>query len=144
MIPARLSLVTLGAVDLPRLRSFYEALGWVPRPGSNDEFTSFLLGGVLLALYPRTLLQAEAAPELAPPPPGTWNGVTLAMNVDTREQVDEVFALAVKAGAAAVAPPQDRDWGGCSAYFADPEDNRWEIAWAPWVRFSEAGAVVDF
>lgn len=143
MIPARLSVVTLGAVDLPRLRGFYQSLGWQPRPGSNDEFTTFLLGGVLLALYPRPSLQAEGAPDLAPPSPGTWNGVTLAMNVDTREQVDEVFDLATQAGARVVAPPQDRDWGGRSGYIADPEENRWEVAWAPWVRFSDAGAIID-
>jgi catechol 2,3-dioxygenase-like lactoylglutathione lyase family enzyme len=28
MIPPRLNVVTLGARNLPRLRAFYEALGW--------------------------------------------------------------------------------------------------------------------
>lgn len=28
-------------------------------------------------------------------------------------------------------------------FYADPEDNRREVAWTPWVRFSEAGAVID-
>lgn len=143
MIPARLSLVTLGARDLPRLRAFYEAMGWVPRPGSGDDFASFLLGGVLLALYPGELLRGEAAPDLAPPVPGSWNGITLALNVDDRAQVDEVFAGAVEAGARPVSPPVDREWGGRSGYIADPEENRWEIAWAPWTRFNEAGAVID-
>ena len=23
------------------------------------------------------------------------------------------------------------DWGGRTAYFADPEDNYWEVAWVP-------------
>ena len=106
MIPARLSLVTLGAQDLPRLRAFYEAMGWLPRPGSDDAFASFLLGGIILALYPRELLRAEAAPDLASPAPGVWNGVTLAVNVDDREQVDDVFTRAVEAGARPVAPPR--------------------------------------
>ncbi|HET9732282.1 MAG TPA: VOC family protein [Acidimicrobiales bacterium] len=141
MIPARLSFVTLGAQDLPRLTRFYEALGWTPRDGSGDDFTAFILGGAILALYPRHLLQAEAAADLAPPTPGSWTGLTLAMNVDAREEVDRVFDLAVGAGARPIAPPQDREWGGRSAYIADPEDNRWEIAWAPGLNFTEAGAV---
>ena len=143
MIPPRLSLVTLGALDLPHLRRFYEAMGWVPRAGSNDEFAAFLLGGVILALYPRDLLQAEAAPDLAPPPPGTWSGITLALNVEERNEVDRIFDQAVQAGARPVASPEDREWGGRSGYVADPEDNRWEIAWAPGVAFSDSGAVVE-
>jgi hypothetical protein len=27
----------------------------------------------------------------------------------------------------------EREWGGCSGYFSDPEGNRREIAWAPWL-----------
>lgn len=143
VIPARLSLVTLGVLDLPHLRSFYEAIGWTPRPGSSDEFASFLLGGVLLALYPRHLLQAEAAADFAAPARGAWSGVTLALNVEEREQVDRAFFDAVEAGARVVAEPTDREWGGRSGYIADPEDNRWEIAWARGLAFNEAGAVVD-
>ena len=141
VIPQRLSFVTLGALDLPRLRAFYEGMGWVPREGSNDEFAAFLLGGVILALYPRHLLHAEAAADLALPAPGTWSGLTLALNVEDRSEVDAVFDRAVRAGARPIAPPGDRDWGGRSGYVADPEDNRWEIAWAPGIAFTESGAV---
>ena len=142
VIPQRLSVLTLGALDLPRLRTFYEALGWVPRSGSNDEFTAFLAGGAILALYPRHLLQAEAAPDLAAPDTEAWNGLTLALNVQDRAEVDVVFDQAVAAGARPIAAPQDREWGGRSAYIADPENNRWEIAWAPGLAFAESGAVV--
>jgi len=141
MIPARLTVVTLGARDLPSLRAFYEALGWAGRPGSNDEFAAFVLGGVILALYPRELLQAEAASDLGVPLHGAWSGITLALNVENRDHVDEVYNAAVAAGAQPVAPPTDREWGGRSAYVSDPEDNRWEIAWAPGLQFTDAGAV---
>ena len=59
-IPARLSVVTLRALDVGVLRSFYRALGWPELP-SCDE-TRHLLGGVLLALFPLRDLTAEAAP----------------------------------------------------------------------------------
>jgi uncharacterized glyoxalase superfamily protein PhnB len=55
-----------------------------------------------------------------------------------------VFDAAIRAGARAVAEPRDREWGGRSGYIADPEQNRWEIAWAPGAMFDERGAIIDF
>ncbi|WP_280414191.1 VOC family protein [Nocardia carnea] len=139
-LPARLTVVTLGARDLPALRRFYRALQWEEVPGGDDQWTGFLLGGVLLALYPDTELAAEAAAGAAV----GWSGVTLACNVDSPEQVDSAFAAAVRAGAEVVAEPVDRPWGGRSGYIADPEGNRWEIAWAPGARFDARGALTGF
>ena len=48
----------------------------------------------------------------------------------------------VAAGARKVGQIVDRPWGGRSGYVADPEGNRWEVAWAPGVVFDERGAVV--
>lgn len=142
-VPPRLSVVTLGARDIGALRSFYRALGWPELPASDDSWAAFLLGGVLLALYPLHELAAEAAPG-KPDPAGGWSGVTLACNVDSREEVDTAFAAAVAAGATVVAEPTDRSWGGRSAYIADPDGNRWEIAWARTAVFDERGALISF
>lgn len=60
-----------------------------------------------------------------------WNGVTLAVNLSSRAEVRGVYAAAIACGATAVAEPTERDWGGFSGYIADPEGNRWEVAWAP-------------
>jgi hypothetical protein len=90
---------------------------------------------VLLTLYPLAALAAEAG--AGPPGQGAWTGVTLGVNVDSADAVDEAFAGAVAAGARAVAGPADRPWGGRSGYIADPEGNRWEIAWAPGLAFDE-------
>ncbi|HSO70879.1 MAG TPA: hypothetical protein VLQ67_14745, partial [Arachnia sp.] len=35
------------------------------------------------------------------------------------------------AGASAVSLGQQRDWGGYSGYFADPDGVRWEVAYNP-------------
>ncbi|MCY1143343.1 VOC family protein [Actinoplanes sp. Pm04-4] len=140
-VPARLTVVTLGARDMGALRTFYRSLGWPELPGGADTWAGFLLGGVLLALFPLDELAAEAG---AGGPPGAWSGVTLACNVDSREQVDSAFAAAVAAGATPVADPVDRPWGGRSGYVADPEGNRWEIAWAGTARFDERGALLAF
>jgi uncharacterized glyoxalase superfamily protein PhnB len=58
--------------------------------------------------------------------------------------VDDVFAGFVAAGATVVAEPVDRSWGGRSGYIADPEGNRWEIAWVPSAVFDNRGAVGAF
>lgn len=141
-IPARLSAVTIGARDLPKLRRFYAGLGWTQVSGSDDSWAGFLLGGVLLTLYPLDALAAEAAPDL--PAKAGFSGVTFACNVDSAEMVDSTFAAAVAAGATRVASPVDREWGGRSGYIADPEGNRWEIAWASTTVFDERGALISF
>jgi len=64
--------------------------------------------------------------------------------VDSPEQVDTVFLAAVAAGATPVAEPVNGDWGGRSAYIADPEGNRWEIAWASSAVFDDRGALTAF
>lgn len=128
-VPPRITFVTVGAADVPGLRRFYTAWGWQEGPGGGDDFAQFLLENTRFALYRRDLLRAEAAADLPDAGPGAWSGVTLAINVARREDVDTAFAAAVAAGATAVAAPTAREWGGYSGYVADPEGHRWEIAW---------------
>ena len=142
-LPARLSVVTIGARDLPTLRRFYLGLGWPEQPISSDDYAAFMVGGVLLALYPLDKLAEEAAPDEPAPLPG-WSGITLACNVDSAAAVDAAYADAVAAGASSIGKPTDRFWGGRSAYIADPEGNRWEIAWASSAVFDDRGALVAF
>jgi uncharacterized glyoxalase superfamily protein PhnB len=137
-VPARLTAVTLGCRDLPAQRRFYGALGFPEGSASSDEWAVFRLAGVYLCLYPLDLLAAEAAPG-EPLPDSGWNGVTLAINVATRDEVDEVFAAAVEAGATPLDPPTDRPYGPRASYVADPEGNRWEIVWARGTSFDDHG-----
>lgn len=132
-LPQRLTFVTLGlgARDLPNLRSFYRGIGWVENDGGSDTYSAFDCGSVKLALHPVDLLRDEAAPDCEPPGPGNWNGVTLAINFASADEVDVAYETAISTGASPVGHPSKREWGGYSAYFADPEGNRWELAWAP-------------
>ena len=141
-IPARLSIVTLGVRDMGVLRSVYRSLGWQELTIGDDTWTGFLLGGVVLALFPMPDLTAEAAPDSADP--AGWNGVTLACSVRTRDEVQTAFDAAVAAGATPVAEASDRSWGGRSAFIADPEGNRWEITWSPRATFDARGALLSW
>jgi len=98
-VPQRMTVVTLGAYSVASLRAFYRAIGWRENEGSDDGYTSFTLGTVRLALYPIDQLRNEASPGENVAAREAWNRVTLAVNVATRDEVDEGFAAAVEAGA---------------------------------------------
>jgi len=126
-IPQRVSIVTLGARDLASLRAFYARWGWTETEDANEGWSAFDVGGWLLSLYPIDSLGDEAAPG-ATRPEAEWNGVTLAINVESEAHLRAIFDAAIAAGAAQVAPVTRREWGGMSGYVADPEGNRWELA----------------
>jgi catechol 2,3-dioxygenase-like lactoylglutathione lyase family enzyme len=128
-VEPRLSLITLGVENLPRSRAFYQdGLGFPLRAESSEEVVFFDLGSIWLALIPRVELAADAG---VPPDSSGFSGITLAHNVRTRQQVDEVLGEASRAGAMIVQPARHTDWGGYSGYFADPDGFLWEVAWNP-------------
>ena len=142
MIPARISIVTLGVRDLASMRAFYGGLGW-EEGISTEGFAAFKTGGAVLALFPLDELARDANTAAAPPAEsGGFRGVTLALNVEEKAQVDEVVAEVRAAGGRIVKEPIDADWGGRSAYFSDPEGNLWEVAWMPGSSFDERGGLI--
>lgn len=129
MVPARVTVVTLGARDLGALSAFYRGLGWNAAI-ELDDLTTFETHGAVLSLFPLDSLAADARTSAAPPAEGL-RGFTLAINVDRRELVDETIEAVREAGGRVVKEPVDAEWGGRSAYFTDPEQNYWEVAWVP-------------
>ena len=69
-------------------------------------------------------------------------GVTLAYNVEFKEDVDKVIELARSAGATIAKEPQDVFWGGYHAYFADLDGYYWEVAWGPNFKYDENGLLI--
>lgn len=135
----RLSLVTLGVADLVRSARFYEeGLGW--RRATDDAGVVFFqMPGTLLSLYP---LEALAADVGIPAGERTgFNGVTLAFNARSREDVDATLLQAVQAGATMVKPAADAFWGGYSGYFADLDGHLWEVAHNPFWTIGPDGSV---
>jgi catechol 2,3-dioxygenase-like lactoylglutathione lyase family enzyme len=122
----RVSLVTLGVADLERSARFYEALGWRAHPG-DEGVVFFQTGGFILGLWGR----AELAADSAVIDSGGWGGVTLAQNVRTTTEVDQVLARAEAAGATIGRPGAPTFWGGYSGVFVDPDGHPWEIAHNP-------------
>lgn len=126
----KISLITFGARDLPKMVAFYrDGLGFPTHnytPG--DDMVMFRLEGTWLGLFPREELAKDAT---IPAEGSGFSGVAVAHNAPSKADVDRVFAEALAAGATAVKTPEDVFWGGYSGYFADPEGNLWEVAWNP-------------
>lgn len=126
----RISFVTLAVRDLDASRRFYvDGLGWTPALDVPGEVLMLPVGAhVVLSLWVDSAFEAEVGPivrgdGVAP--------ITLAHNVATREEVDEVLATARAAGADPVHAAAERDWGGYTGYFGDPDGYRWEVAFNP-------------
>ncbi|HEX6979263.1 MAG TPA: VOC family protein [Alphaproteobacteria bacterium] len=132
----RLSLITLGVADIARSRRFYEGLGWTASRTGDDSVVFFQLNGIVLALYGREALAADA--HVADDGKG-FRGIALAYNVRRREEVDDVLASAQQAGGRIVKPAGDVFWGGYLGYFADPDGHLWEVAWNPAFALDDAG-----
>jgi catechol 2,3-dioxygenase-like lactoylglutathione lyase family enzyme len=125
----RISFVTLAVADLDATRRFYvDGLGWHPELDVPREVLMFRAGEhLVLSLWDR----AQFAEEVGEPTMGGVPPITLAHNLATKEAVDLVLATARRAGADPVADAVERDWGGYTGYFADPDGYRWEIAYNP-------------
>ena len=126
----RVSFITLAVADLDATRRFYvDGLGWEPALEAEGEVLMFRVADkVVLSLWAEPGFEAEVGPirrgsGLAP--------ITLAHNLPTTEGVDGVLADARTAGAIEVEDGVEREWGGYSGYFADPDGYRWEIACNP-------------
>ena len=133
----RLSLVTLGVSDLTRARAFYEALGW--QAGESPEGVVFFqAGGMVVALWGR----AELAEDTAVTNSGGWGGITLAHNVRSPQEADQVLAEATSAGGMILRPGAEAFWGGYSGVFADPDGHAWEVAHNPGWTITEEGATL--
>ena len=135
----RLNIVTLGVADIQRSRQFYaDAFGWTPANGSDENIVFLNHGGIVLALYPMEGLAEDAG---IPAERSGFSGVTLAINTQSREELDELYKKTLVADAKSLIAPRDTFWGGYDCYFADPDGHPWEIAWAPFWEFDEQGSL---
>lgn len=125
-------MITLGVRNLNASIEFYEKGLGFPRIESPPEVAFFTLNGTWLGLYGREALAEDA--KVSSEGSG-FESFTLAHNVHSEKEVDEVVAQAIGAGATLLKEPQKVSWGGYSGYFKDPDGHLWEVAHNPlfWV-----------
>jgi len=129
-VDQRISFLTLAVRDLDASRAFYlDGLGWEAALDAPGDALMIQVGAhVVLSLWVEEHFVAEVGevrrgPGVAP--------LTIAHNVATRDEVDAVLATARAAGADPVHDAEEREWGGYTGYFGDPDGYRWEIAHNP-------------
>lgn len=127
----RITVITLEVSNLETALKFYrDGLGWSTEGVIGTEFSGGavafipLSNGLQLALYPKQQIVKDAnVSEIALSPAE----FTLGHNVESKEAVDSVMRTANEAGAEITDTPRDREWGGYSGHFLDPDDHLWEI-----------------
>lgn len=124
----RLNFVTLVVSDLDASRRFYlDGLGWQAAVDVPDEVVMIHVGDkVVLSLW----AESAAADEIGPVQRVGTPPFTLAHNCRDAAEVDAVLDQARSLGAQ-VHAAIERDWGGYSGYFSDPDGFRWEVAHNP-------------
>src|SRR5438270_5138270 len=129
----RISLITLGVDDLERSLAFYrDGLGLPTQGIVGQEFeygsVAFfqLQDNLLLALWPRSSLARDSG---LPVQPASATEFSLAHNVNSKAEVDELVEQVSRAGAHIVKAAAETFYGGYEAYFQDPDGHLWAVAW---------------
>ncbi len=137
MTPQRVTLITLGVVDLERSKAFYGALGWTPTK-DESEVVFYQINGMVLGFF---VLGPLAKDQGRPDAKLGTGAMTLAQNFTTDAEVDAAYALAIGAGATALKAPEKVFWGGYSGYYADPDGHVWEVAQNPFWELDPDGSL---
>lgn len=131
----KLNLITLGVSDFQKSVDFYEkGLGWKKSSASVEELALFPLGGMVLALHPRTALAEDA---MVSPTGSGFSALTISYNAKSEKEVDEVLDKVRTIGATIIKPAQKVYWGGYSGYFKDPDGHLFEVAYNPFWELDE-------
>ncbi len=133
----RLTLITLGVKNLQRSRDFYiKIFGWTPTENSTEGVVFFQLNGMQLALFPQEALADDAG---VSPDGNGFRRFSMAHNVNSEQEVDELVAALEEKGVNVLKQPGKVFWGGYSSYIADPDENLWEIAYNPFLPLDANG-----
>ena len=133
----RVSMIMTGAQDIPGLRTFYEGgLGWTAWGPACDMSVKYKVGHSVLVLLKAGYLAQERGE-----PVSAGSKTSLAVFVESKQQVDDTYRSALAAGATEASGVRDRDRGLYSGYFKDPEDNSWEVVWSPHLPLDDTGAL---
>ena len=137
----KITCICLGVRSMEKALGFYrDGLGYKTDCKENNLPVCFFdTPGTKFELFPLDLLAKDIS-EHDPPAIGTgFGGITLAYNVESREEVDQTVELVRKAGGVIVKEPQEVFWGGYHAYFADLDGYYWEVAWGPDFKYDGDG-----
>jgi len=134
----QVNMIMIGAADIQALRRFYEqGLGWTPWRSGGSGSIMYKVGYSVLVFLKADYLSKERGEAVS-----AGSKVSMAIFVESESAVNEDIAKALAGGATLTSAACQRDHGIYSGYFADPEGNSWEIAWAPGMPRSASGELL--
>jgi catechol 2,3-dioxygenase-like lactoylglutathione lyase family enzyme len=136
----RISVLTIGAVDLHAMRSFYEnILGWQPI-AENRDIAFYKMNGFLFSIAKRN----ELASFIGVNPEGNgFKAITLGYNVQTETEVFETYEQLRTRGVKILNEPTKPPFGGLFFYFEDIEGNILEVAYNPFIPLDNYNNAID-
>ena len=140
----KITCICLGVRSMEESIRFYrDGLGFqTQEKGNNPPVIFFNTPGTKFELYPLDLLAEDIRKEKPPKIAAGFGGITLAYNVERKEDVEKIIELARNAGAKIIKEAQDVFWGGYHAYFVDLDGYYWEVAWGPNFKFDDNGMLI--
>lgn len=118
--------INVRTTDLRRTTDFYEALGFtLQKDYSNEQAACFVVSD---SIYLMTLVEDYFAESVTDGVSTTGTQAVLALNVDTREEVDALADKALAAGGAKAKDPFGEDFM-YGRSFLDPDGHHWELVW---------------
>ena len=125
---ARMIFVNLPVADLPRAKSFYEALGFINEPRFTDDTAAAMQWSDTIVVMLLTHAKWKTFTTRPIPSPDT-SEVMLCISCDSREEVNALAdRAAAHGGRADVNPSQDHGFM-MSRMIADPDGHVWEPMW---------------
>ena len=136
----KITCICLGVKNMEKAIKFYrDGLGYKTNCKENNPPVCFFdTPGTKFELYPLDLLVKDIDKSSLKIGSG-FSGITLAYNVEKKEDVDKVIELVRNAGGKIIKEPQNVFWGGYHAYFSDLDNYFWEVVWGPDFQFDENG-----
>lgn len=135
----RINLVCLGVKNMEAALTFYKIIGFKTHEKADKPAIVFFNNqGSKLELFPIEDL-AKDINEAVPPmiQEKGFSGITLACNVRSENEVDELIELVRQNGGKIVKEPVRVSWGGYSGYFQDIDGYYWEVAYSSSWKFDE-------
>ncbi|AHM62754.1 hypothetical protein D770_22535 [Flammeovirgaceae bacterium 311] len=118
--------INLPVKDLNRSKDFFTKLGFTFNPQfSDDKAACLIIGDNLFSMlltepFFKTFTKKEVSDA------SKTTEVLIAIDVESREKVDEMVRKAVAAGGTTYMDPQDHGWMYQHS-FADPDGHQWEL-----------------
>jgi uncharacterized protein len=120
-VDQHVSMIMTAADNIAALRVFYEeGLGWSRWMPPSHHSIMYRVGHSVLVFLDGNYLAQERGERIS-----AGSKTSLAVFVQSKQAVDEIYAKALAAGATATSCVRERDGGLHTGYFADVEGNSW-------------------